>query len=163
MAQGEWLLFLHADTHLAPGWAAAVLRHLRDAPDRAGYFRLRFRAEGAAPWIVARWANFRARVLGLPYGDQGLLISRALYEFVGGYPEIALMEDVAFAEALKGRIQPLAGEAWTSARRYQRIGWMRQGTRNLLTLGRYFLGVDPQILARSYARGRSPADNDLTG
>ena len=48
-AEGEWLLCLHADTHLGPGWAAAILAHLRDAPNRAGYFRLRFRAEGLAP------------------------------------------------------------------------------------------------------------------
>ncbi len=151
-AEGAWLLCLHADTHLGPGWTTAVLAHLRDAPDRAGHFRLRFRAEGLAPRIVASWANWRSRVLGLPYGDQGLLVSRALYDESGGFPEIPLMEDVALARALRGRLMEVPAEAWTSAARYQAQGWVRRGARNLLCLARYFLGVSPEVLARRYRR-----------
>jgi hypothetical protein len=151
-ARGEWLLFLHADTLLGEGWATALLAHLRDRPDRAGHFRLGFRAEGRAPRLVAGWANLRARAFGLPYGDQGLLVSRRLYDEVGGHPDIPLMEDVAIARALSGRLAPLEATAWTSAERYQRQGWLRRGGRNLLTLTRYLMGADPARLARSYTR-----------
>ena len=77
-AQGEWFLVLHADTQLEPGWSKAVLEHLATTPERAGVFRLGFDVCGARPRFVAGWANVRTWVLGLPFGDQGLLISRAL-------------------------------------------------------------------------------------
>jgi len=151
-AQGEWLMFLHADTHLGPGWAAAVLAHLQDHGDMAGYFALGFRAKGIAPRLVAGWANLRARRLGLPYGDQGLLIPRALYVRCGGYPDAPLMEDVAIARALRGQLRPLGAIAFTSATRYQQQGWLKRGARNLVTLTRYLLGTDPAKLARAYQR-----------
>jgi rSAM/selenodomain-associated transferase 2 len=148
--EGAWLLILHADTHLAPGWAEAVLSHLRDHADKAGYFALAFRATGLAPRLVAGWANWRARRLGLPYGDQGLLIPRTLYNEVGGYSDIPLMEDVALARALRGRMVPLSATALTSAERYQREGWINRGARNLINLTRFLLGADPVALARRY-------------
>lgn len=151
-AQAPWLLFLHADTHLAPGWSDAVLDHMNQAPDKAGYFRLAFRSEARAARIVAGWANWRARVLGLPYGDQGLLIPRALYDATGGYPDQPLMEDVAMARALNGRLVELPAEARTSPARYETEGWLRRGRRNLTTLCRYWLGADPRRLARRYYR-----------
>ncbi|HSF96811.1 MAG TPA: TIGR04283 family arsenosugar biosynthesis glycosyltransferase [Thermohalobaculum sp.] len=154
-ARGAWLLFLHADTVLAPGWAAAVLAHMNRHPDRAGYFALRFDAAGLAPRLVAGWANLRARLFGLPYGDQGLLVSRALYAQSGGYPEIPLMEDVALARRLgRRRLARIGAEVVTSAERYARDGWLRRGWRNLTTLALYFLGMSPERLAERYGRGR---------
>lgn len=152
-SSAPWMLFLHADTQLAPGWAAAVLEHMNRRPDRAAYFRLTFRSEARAARIVAGWANWRARALGLPYGDQGLLISRALYEAVGGYPEQPLMEDVEIVRALQGRLDELPVRALTSAARYETEGWLRRGARNLVTLLRYRLGESPERLARRYRRG----------
>lgn len=151
-ASAPWLLFLHADTHLAPGWARAVLDHMNHAPDKAACFRLAFRSDAQAARAVAAWANWRSRVLGLPYGDQGLLISRALYDAVGGYPDQPLMEDVAIADALAGRLSVLPLEARTSAQRYEAQGWLRRGARNLATLLRYRLGAPPERLARRYDR-----------
>ncbi|MEM1388499.1 MAG: TIGR04283 family arsenosugar biosynthesis glycosyltransferase [Pseudomonadota bacterium] len=151
-AEGQWLLFLHADTHLDRGWTRALFDHMRDHPEKAGHFRLGFRAQGAAPRMVSRWANLRSWVFGLPYGDQGLFVARKLYDRVGGYPEIPLMEDVALARALKGQILSIPVTAWTSAARYEADGWLRRGGRNLLTLARYLLGADPERLARSYPR-----------
>ncbi len=151
-AQGEWLLFLHADTHLAPGWSTAVTDHMTQRGACAGYFRLQFRAAGFGPGWVARWANLRARLFGLPYGDQGLLISSSLYEQVGGFQDIALMEDVAMARALGGRLLPIDSVAATGAARFQRGGWFRGGARNIATLLRYLAGADPDKLARGYAR-----------
>lgn len=149
-AGGEWLLFLHADTVLSPGWSAAVEAHLPSA--QPGYGRLQFAGGGFAGRLVAGWANLRSRVFGLPYGDQSLLIPRSLYKQVGGYRDIPLMEDVAMARALRGRLHALPYVAMTSAERYQRNGWLRRGSRNLWTLIRFFFGVSPERLAADYRR-----------
>ena len=151
-ASGAWLLFLHADTVLGPGWAGAVRNHIQRHPDCAGWFRLAFDSRHPAARLVAGWANWRARWLGLPYGDQGLLLSRALYDRVGGIPPIPLMEDVALARRLRRRLRPLEAVATTSAERYEREGWVRRGSRNLGTLVRYFLGVPPERLVTRYTR-----------
>ncbi|KPA21313.1 PGL/p-HBAD biosynthesis glycosyltransferase [Shimia sp. SK013] len=151
-ARGDWVLCLHADTELAPGWTDAVGAHMARGPDVAGYFRLGFDSGGASARAVARWANVRSQVLGLPYGDQGLLMSRKLYREVGGYSEIPLMEDVAMARALKRRLRSLEHLAVTSAAKYQAQGWARRGARNLWTLIRYFAGVSPERLAQSYRK-----------
>ncbi|MDQ7079387.1 MAG: glycosyltransferase [Paracoccaceae bacterium] len=172
VARAPWLLFLHADTVLAPGWEGVVAGHVQggrcptrrpgmDAADdtvadmgRAAVFRLGFDSAGMPGRLVAGWANLRTRLFGLPYGDQGLLVSRALYDAVGGFPDIPLMEDVAMACALRGRIDLLPAHAITDAGRYQREGWLRRGGRNLWTLARYFAGVPPERLVRGYEGGQ---------
>ncbi|MEC3861174.1 TIGR04283 family arsenosugar biosynthesis glycosyltransferase [Mesobacterium sp. TK19101] len=149
-ATGPWLLFLHADTRLSPDWVDAVAPVLDG--QGAWAFRLRFDAPGLAPRWVAGWANLRSRVFGLPYGDQGLLVPRALYDRVGGFPDQPLMEDVAIARCLRGRIGLLPGLAVTEADRYRRNGWLRQGARNLWRLIRYLAGVPAERLQRGYDR-----------
>ncbi|MEL6958693.1 MAG: TIGR04283 family arsenosugar biosynthesis glycosyltransferase [Pseudomonadota bacterium] len=144
-ACGDWVLVVHADTGLAPGWATVVAAHL--GTQKAGYFRLRFDRGGR---FVAGWANLRARILGLPYGDQGLLVPRRLYDRVGGYPDVPLMEDVALVRALRGHLVALDAAAVTSAARYRRQGWVRRGARNLWLLTQYFAGVSPARLAEKY-------------
>jgi len=143
-----WLLFIHADTVLSEGWVSAVQKHLH-SPEKAGYFRLRFNAKGYAPSLVAGWANVRSRLFGLPYGDQGLLVSSALYNKVGGYPDYPLMEDVALARRLRGRLSALSAQAVTSAERFQGK-WFRRGAFNLSLLLRYFFGADPEKLGKLY-------------
>lgn len=150
VAKGDWLLVLHADTILAKGWAKEVQAHLSN--DQAAWFQLAFDGGGVPALLVAGWANLRSRFLGLPYGDQGLLIPRTLYRSVGGYPDQPLMEDVALARKLKGRLTGLPATAITSAEKYRRQGWLRRGARNLWTLGRYFAGTSPEMLAQSYRR-----------
>lgn len=147
VAQGRWLLVLHADTVLQEGWRVVVAEHLQDS-DKAGWFRLRFDRGGR---FVAGWANLRSR-LGLPYGDQGLLLPRALYDAVGGYADQPLMEDVALARRLRGRLVRLDAVAVTSAAKYRQQGWIRRGARNLWTLVRYACGVSPARLAQEYRR-----------
>ncbi len=148
-AKGDWLLVLHADTDLQPGWSVVVSDHL--ATGRPAAFRLQFRAKGFGPRWVAAWANLRSRVFSLPYGDQGLLVRKQDYLRAGGYPDQPLMEDVALVRALP-RITVLPVNAITSAERYVRQGWLRRGARNLWTLTRYFLGADPEQLAQAYRR-----------
>jgi hypothetical protein len=157
-AHGDWFLFLHADTVLTPGWAEVIRSHIANGPQRAGYFALRFDAPGPMARLVAAWANLRSALFALPYGDQGLLVSRLLYRQTGGYRPIPLMEDVALVRRIgRWRLARLGAVAVTSASRYGGDGWLRRGWRNLTTLALYFLGVAPERLARRYAQsqGRS--------
>ncbi len=154
-AGAQWLLLLHADTQLSDDWLAAVERHMAQNPDKAGWFRLRFRAKGLAPRLVETGANLRARHFGLPYGDQALFLHRDTLRAAGGMPTLPLMEDVALARRLKGRLSALDAEASTSAERYLAEGWGRRSARNLVTLSRYLLGADPEDLARRYYATRT--------
>lgn len=148
-ARGDWLLVIHADTVLEPGWTRAVHAALDEGG--AWFFRLRFDAKGPCPALVAGWANLRSKALGLPYGDQGLLVPVSDYNAAGGYPDVPLMEDVALVRAL-GRVRALEAVAVTSAERYRRQGWLRRGARNLLTLARYLSGTDPERLVSGYRK-----------
>lgn len=149
MARGEWLLFLHADTVLPEGWSRVVQRHMAKG-NGAAAFRLGYDANGLMPKMVAGWANLRSRLFGLPYGDQGLLISREDYDATGGFQDIPLMEDVAMARTLAGRIALLDLSVTTSAQRYAREGWLRRGSCNLILLVRYLCGAEPARLAARY-------------
>ncbi|MDK3074365.1 TIGR04283 family arsenosugar biosynthesis glycosyltransferase [Sedimentitalea sp. JM2-8] len=151
-ARGAWILVLHADTELEPGWARAVKDHLETGQGQSACFRLAFRERGFWPGWVAGWANFRSSLVSLPYGDQGLLMTRSAYERAGGYPDQPLMEDVALVRALPRPLLILPVRAFTSARRYRQAGWLRRGARNLWTLTRYLCGADPVALARDYRR-----------
>lgn len=150
-ARGDWLLFLHADTVLSPDWAERAAHHMDHRPDAAATFTLKYRSDDrAARWLEAR-ANRRARWLALPYGDQGLLISRKLYDAVGGYADVPLMEDVMIARALgRKRLVQLSAEARTSAEKYERDGWRKRAWRNALLLARFLMGASPETLARAY-------------
>lgn len=153
LARGRWLLVLHADTGLETGWSRIVADYIAAESEPApAYFRLRFRARGLMPAWVAGWANLRSALFGLPYGDQGLLVSLDDYHKAGGYPDQPLMEDVALVRALKRPLTGLPVCAETSADRYVRSGWLRRGARNIWTLGRYLAGADPEVLARAYRR-----------
>lgn len=148
-ARGTWLLFLHADSVLQTGWITGVRAHLHH-PEQAGYFHLAFDDNSIAARIVASWANIRARMFGLPYGDQGVLISRSLYDKIGGYDAIPLMEDVALAGKLRGKWRALPATLTTSAEKYRRDGWLRRSFKNAGLVWRYRLGVDPAKLVKEY-------------
>jgi GT2 family glycosyltransferase len=151
VATRPWLLLLHADTRLGPGWQAAVAAHMAGAPDRAGYFRLRIDDDAPAARRLERAVAWRCRVLGLPYGDQGLLISRALLDAIGGIRPLPLMEDVDLVWRIgRARLVLLDAEAVTSAARYRRDGYLRRSARNLALLTLWFAGVPPRVLARLY-------------
>ncbi|MEL7469085.1 MAG: TIGR04283 family arsenosugar biosynthesis glycosyltransferase [Pseudomonadota bacterium] len=150
-ARSDWLLFLHADSVLDAGWHHAVQDHIAQNPDRAGWFRLRFDSSDWQARVVERWATFRSFAFGLPYGDQGLLISQRLYNVVGGYRDFPLMEDVALARTLgRRRLTGLPCAIQTSAERYHRDGWERRGLRNLTTFALYLAGREPEALAKRY-------------
>jgi len=154
-ATRPWCLFLHADTIIRPeGWTA-IARHIADpeGPARAASLRLVIdHPAWQARWIE-RAVALRVRHLGLPYGDQGLLIHRDLHAAVGGYPDLPLMEDVAIMLRLgRARHIGLDGEAHTSAARWIKRGWIGQTVLNLTCLTLYRLGVPAARIARLYDR-----------
>lgn len=153
-ATGDWLLFLHADTILAGDWPGAVVRFAADPANRyrAAYCRLGFDDDRPAHRLIAAAANLRGRLLGLPYGDQGLLIHRDYYRTIGEYPALPLMEDVALVRRIGRRnLTRLPGvTAITSAGRYRRYGAIKRVVRNWICLGAYVIGVSPDRIAGFY-------------
>src|SRR5215472_16368537 len=152
-ASGEWLFFLHADTRPEPGWIEEASRFIAEPRNRecAGYFAYHLDDGSPAARRLERIVAWRSRVLGLPYGDQGLILSRELYRALGGFPPLALMEDVAFVRRIgRRRLAALEAGVLTSAARYRREGYLRRPLRNLGCLALYFLGLPPQLIARLY-------------
>ena len=156
-AVSSWLLFLHADSILTKGCGSLAAAVLMDPvnEDRAAWFQLSFDDTGPGPDRVARWANWRSKTLGLPYGDQGLVISKSLYNVTGGYSALPLMEDVDLVRRIgRTRLVGLQGQVETSAERYQRGGYWWRPARNLFCLFLFYCRVPIGLIDRIY-RGRS--------
>jgi len=152
-ATGDWFLFLHADTHPQPGWNHVAEAFITDPANRyrAAYFKFALNDGAPAARRLERLVDWRCRTLGLPFGDQGLLISSEFYDFLGGMPPIPLMEDVDIVWRIgTKRLVQLSSAAVTSAERYQRGGYWLRPARNLLCLGLYFAGVPPRLIAGLY-------------
>lgn len=152
-AVGDWLLFLHADTILLPGWCEAVQSFMAKAKNqhRAGYFRFALDDTARGARILERIVAWRCRILGLPYGDQGLLIGRDLYTRIGGFKGMPLMEDVDLIRRIgRKRLSALPATALTSAENYRRDGYLFRPLRNLLLLGLYRVGLPPRYLYSMY-------------
>ena len=156
-ANGPWLLFLHADTILEPGWSKHVGKFVSRYDERgtmAGTFTFALDDEGIKPRLVELMVGLRSTLLKLPYGDQGLLIRKTHYDQLGGYGELPLMEDVDLIRRIgRTHLHILPGRAVTSAVRYQTEGYARRIGRNLYCLGLYFAGVSPAKIAKRYERG----------
>ncbi|MCP2680231.1 glycosyltransferase [Maricaulaceae bacterium NA33B04] len=149
----DWYLFLHADTRLRPGWSHAVRRFINEERKRAGYFTFALDDGGRRARRLERAVAARCRLFGLPYGDQGLLISRRFYEALGGYKPWPLFEDVDLVRRIgRRRLQPLGIAAETSAERFLVEGYTRRSARNLTLLARYYMGASPQKLAEAYRK-----------
>ncbi len=156
-AEGGALLFLHADTLLPPGWAEVVHRTLRVPGVAAGAFGFRLAGSFVGKSLVEWVTGFRSRWLQRPYGDQGLFLPRAVFEELGGFADLPIMEDYEFLARLRrrGRILTVGEPALTSARRWEKLGVLRTTLRNQWMLAGYHLGVSPQKLATRYrALGR---------
>jgi rSAM/selenodomain-associated transferase 2 len=151
LATTELLWFLHADS-TPPRNAVELIREHIAAHHAGGYFRFRF--SGKRSWLkrlLAGAINTRAR-FGVPYGDQGLFMTRAAYRAAGGFAPTPLFEEVPLVKALRtqGRFAALEASMGVSPRRWERDGWLRRTLHNrLLALG-HALGIAPERLARMY-------------
>ncbi len=150
-AQGDVFLFLHADTllHLEAKWV--IQEVLFDPQVVGGRFDIRLDRAGWLYGLVAILVNFRSRLTKVATGDQAIFVRREVFERIGGFSEISLMEDVEFSKSLKrlGKIACLRKKVVTSARRWERHGPLK----TILLMWRlrflYFIGVSPDRL-RSY-------------
>ena len=148
LANGDVLLFLHADTRLPANADHLIFHSLKK--DLWGRFDVAIDGRSALLPVIAFFMNLRSRLTGIATGDQAIFVRREMFP---GYPEIALMEDVAFSTAMKRRSPPacLREKALTSGRRWERRGVLR----TMLLMWRlrlaYSLGATPDELARRYA------------
>lgn len=146
------LLFLHVDTELPEAADASIARGLARSGACWGRFDVRLSGRAPALRVIERAMNLRSRVTGIATGDQGLFVQRALFDAVGGYPPLPLMEDIALSERLLryGRPVCLRERVVTSSRRWERDGIAR----TVLLMWRlrfdYWRGVAPTQLARRY-------------
>jgi rSAM/selenodomain-associated transferase 2 len=155
-ARGDVLLFLHADTRLPPGFAAAVLAALVDPTVVGGRFDVRLVPGSPLLHVVGALMNLRSRLTRIATGDQAIFVRRAVFESAGGFAEIPLMEDVAFSRQLKrrGRVACLRQQAQTSSRRWLKDGPVRTILRMWWLRFLYACGVPPERLRRHYADTR---------
>lgn len=161
-AEGDVLLFLHADTHL-PANASQLIAQQLDQGCLGGGFRLRFDEDRPILRLASRLINQRSRWTGCPLGDQGQFVRREVFDDLEGYRPWPILEDLDFARRLKrqGRTVLIQEPVVTSARRYLEQGIARQLLTNWLIFSLYLVGVSPQRLAGLYRRqaGRPMDDN----
>jgi rSAM/selenodomain-associated transferase 2 len=152
VATGAVLCFLHADVRLAPETVDAIADVASSGAQRAVAFRLAIDAPGWRYRVVERGAWLRSHVMRMPYGDQGIVMTRELYDAVGGIADVPLMEDVLLARALRasGGITIRSEWAVVSARRWERDGVFRRSAANLALLLRFLAGASPASLAERY-------------
>jgi rSAM/selenodomain-associated transferase 2 len=152
-ATGAWLLFLHADTALQRGWQIIVRGFTGNQANhfKAGYFQLILDDPAPQARRIEDLANWRAKQLGLPYGDQGLLMSRPFYDFLDGFKPLPLMEDVDLVRRIGAkRLTSLPSAVTTSAVRYRKGGWWLRPARNLICLGLFYLGLPAEWIDKLY-------------
>ena len=156
-ARSEWLLFLHADTTLEVGWEEEVRAFMDrvdsgQRPETAAAFRFVLDDLGFLPRLIEYGVAWRCTLLRMPYGDQGLLVPRRLYNRVGGFKALPLMEDVDIIRRLgRRRVVILRSGALTSAIRYKRDGYLRRVVRNWTCLLLYYCRVPLRHIARLYS------------
>ncbi|MDZ8109524.1 MAG: TIGR04283 family arsenosugar biosynthesis glycosyltransferase [Nostoc sp. DedQUE12a] len=151
-ASGEILLFLHADTRLPAGFDEMICTVLQQPETVAGAFNLRI----DAPLLSLRWVEFgvkwRSHFCQMPYGDQAIFLTKAVFQQIGGFPELPIMEDFELMRRLKakGRIAIISTPVVTSARRWLQKGVFKTTLVNQIVIIAYFLGVSPAQIRRWY-------------
>jgi rSAM/selenodomain-associated transferase 2/rSAM/selenodomain-associated transferase 1 len=153
-AKGRFLLFLHADTLLPEGFADHIYHILSRPENAAGAFQLKFDPPLPGLELIEKFANWRARVLQLPYGDQAIFLRADQFQTLRGFTEIPIMEDVDLIRRLgrQGRIVIAPVPVITSSRRWQDSGVWRTTFKNQVALAAFWTGISPNRLARWYHR-----------
>lgn len=152
LASGSVLLFLHADTTLPQDADSLIAIALADPRHVWGRFDVRIEDRHPILAVVAVMMNLRSRITGVCTGDQAIFVRRATFTEVGGFPDIALMEDIALSKALRRRSPPacLSQRVTTSGRRWESRGVLRTIVLMWRLRFDYWRGVDPRELAIRY-------------
>ncbi len=155
VAEGRFLLFLHADTRLPEGFDGHVRQILTGSGVAAGAFQLQIDAPSARLRLIEKAANWRSRYLQMPYGDQAIFLRKELFRETGGFPDLPIMEDFKLICRLQGegRVVIAPAAVVTSARRWKKLGALRTTLLNQLMILGFYLGLEPARLARWY-RGK---------
>lgn len=153
-ASGEVLLFQHADNRCAPASVDQIRAALADSRVLGGAFRQRIEADGLLFRLLEFGNALRVRLFRLPYGDQGIFLRREVFDRLGGFPEVPLLEDVLLMQSFRrlGRPVLLSGPHYVSPRRWQARGIVRQTLRNWGILLAHTCGASPERLAHFYSR-----------
>jgi rSAM/selenodomain-associated transferase 2 len=151
LATGRWLLFLHADAYPERGWIEAIEQADRSSAI-GGAFRFRLESTALIARVLECGVDLRTRLLGLPYGDQGVFVRRQVFNDEGGYAELPIMEDLALVRRLRRRGALLWSSVAVrvSARRWERDGWVWRSVLNIGLVALFFVGISPAWLARRY-------------
>jgi rSAM/selenodomain-associated transferase 2 len=151
-SRGEVLLFLHADTQLPRDATTVINRALADHRMVGGRFDVRFDRPSMWGTIISRMMNWRSRLSGLATGDQALFVRRPLFEQMGGFADMPLMEDIEFSRRLKrkGATAALTATVTTSFRRWEQQGPLRTILLMWTLRFLYWIGVSPHTLSRWY-------------
>jgi len=159
IARGRWLLFLHADSELPGDWLQVLIGADRRAGTVAGAFRLAIASRAWQARVIEHAVRLRVALFGMPYGDQALFVRKDVFEGIGGYDDLPLMEDVDLVRRLRaaGPMVHSRSPVLTSARRWERDGWLRRSGQNLYLAARFLMGASPGGLARTYFRRRRSA------
>ncbi len=154
VAEGRFLLFLHADTRLPEGFDGHVRQILTGSGVAAGAFQLQIDAPSARLRLIEKAANWRSRYLQMPYGDQAIFLRKELFREMGGFPDLPIMEDFQLICRLQGegRIVIAPAAVVTSARRWKKLGALRTTLFNQMMILGFYLGFEPARLARWYRR-----------
>lgn len=154
LATGEILLFLHADTHLPSGYQTLVRQALLADNVVAGAFDLQIDASLRSLRLIEWGVNWRSRVFSLPYGDQAIFLKTQVFQNIGGFPELPIMEDFELMRRLrrKGRIFIIPVPVLTSGRRWLQYGVLQTTLINHLVIFAYLLGFPPEQIVRWYRR-----------
>jgi len=152
VATGDLFLFLHADTKLPDNWKDVVISAMSEDQAVCGAFSLGIDSKKNFHRIIAAAANIRTGITNIPYGDQGIFVRRSVFERIGGFREIPIMEDVDLMRRLKreGKVVIQREKAITSARRWEKEGVIYSTFRNWVLITLYYLGVQPERLYRFY-------------
>lgn len=155
-SSGEILVFLHADTLLPEDAKATIETALADHRMVGGRFDVRFDSPSMWGTIISRMMNWRSRMSGIATGDQALFVRRHIFEQIGGFADIPLMEDIDFSRRLKrtGATAPLNSTVTTSFRRWERHGPLRTILLMWALRFLYWVGVGPHTLNRWYGLAR---------
>jgi rSAM/selenodomain-associated transferase 2 len=148
VAGGDWIVFLHADTRLPDRWRAAIAEAQRDPRQVFGCFRFALDSPRSMARLIEFGVRLRVACFGLPYGDQAIFVRRDVFDAIGGYAPLPIMEDVDLVRrlAVTGRLFAASYPAVTSARKWERDGWVRVTARHLRLIVQYFAGVAPERL-----------------